>query len=499
MAVCTTTGIPVASTALWAAPGEPLQILFDTSDHGTSYLAYLGAQPTPTNAEWHPHAGVVLETRPLPPAPGPLESRAEWLALWNQTGPPFGRAVVPHIFDAAQPLGPPEFYLSRYEGYFVAARTGTYVFATVSDDASFLLVDDQPVAAWPGWHTVKGGMHGSYTGRLRLDAGVHRLEYDHAQKTHMACAEVAWQPPGADHLEVMPSWAFVPLVRFRVSASESLAGKPAAASFEWDVEEHCQVDDTVLITLRFRALNPAGRFCCWTFPDGVQAEGAEVRHTFIGAGVRTVRLERRGKEREVTPVEATVRVQPRWSQEHECPPDAVARQGRELAVRDPATFTPDELAALVAFADALQEHTWLDFLGTDCLARAGALQPQHAPLFLALARHYIDPEVRRYDLAERALRAGLARHLPDSVVEPRLQLRLADLLLNYATRADEAAELLRRMRASDLTPDERRRREILLADVLLARGETQPAREAYGRISAGTKASPAQDEVRRAA
>jgi len=82
---------------------------------------------------------------------------------------------------------------------FLAPVSGEYVFRTVSDDGSWLLVDGQPVVA-------NGGLHGvdEAVGAVRLSAGVHVLTFVAFDYVSSASAGYDVQLPG--------SLGFVPVI-----------------------------------------------------------------------------------------------------------------------------------------------------------------------------------------------------------------------------------------------------------------------------------------------
>jgi len=67
-----------------------------------------------------------------------------------------GSGVRQWINDPINPFGRSDNYLSEYNGFIQCSETGTYGFATNSDDASFLLIDNKLVTEWPGVHKRTG-------------------------------------------------------------------------------------------------------------------------------------------------------------------------------------------------------------------------------------------------------------------------------------------------------------------------------------------------------
>ncbi|MFO7167503.1 MAG: N-acetylmuramoyl-L-alanine amidase [Chloroflexota bacterium] len=97
------------------------------------------------------------------------------------------------------PLGQTDRFVVMQTRTFLAPVSGEYVFRTVSDDGSWLLVDGQPVVA-------NGGLHGvdEAVGAVRLSAGVHVLTFVAFDYVSSASAGYDVQLPG--------SLGFVPVI-----------------------------------------------------------------------------------------------------------------------------------------------------------------------------------------------------------------------------------------------------------------------------------------------
>lgn len=178
-------GNPVGVKLLWSAPGEPPSWAFDSSSGAKRYFLYVGlpssskvfVAPDPL-AGWNPEAGALLETRSYD---GREVGRVEdFRTLWDKNPVPLGRSLLATVFEGGHRHGPQQNLLSVYHAWFDAPADATYQFATISADASFLLVDGKPVTAWPGRHWWGPGVQGQYHGSIDLTAGPHQLEYDNA-------------------------------------------------------------------------------------------------------------------------------------------------------------------------------------------------------------------------------------------------------------------------------------------------------------------------------
>ncbi|MBI3986827.1 MAG: hypothetical protein HY343_07910 [Lentisphaerae bacterium] len=480
--VVTRGGKAVPSKVLWAAEGEPLKILFDTSDHEQAYDVVVGLEPA-SNAvpDWEPRAGLVLETRDY--AEWPLDTLAQMQDAWGKGRQVFGRSLVPKIFDGIHHHGPSQNFMGRYTGAFWVGNAGAYAFATLSDNSSFLLIDGKPVAEWPGTHNLHGGRRGEHHGQAQLQAGTHSLEYFCVQKAAPAVAAVAWKRPGQDRFEIMRESAFVPVAGFHAADWASAPGGTMAAYFEWTMVEHASAADSTLVTAEFRAI-PLDKDSVyrWNFDDGATATGAVARHVFLCPGLRSVRLEVTDKNHRVSSVEQKVRIHSRWLQVEECPRVVVERQKAELAACNLSALPVRDLRAAAIFAAAEQERVWLVQLGDACLKRKAEFGPDTAGLFALLAGNYEHPDVRALDRALQAYRTAIELKPPDRKLEARTRLQMAGLLIHGLADAGQAAELLRLLDAAQLDEHGKRLQRIYLADIMLAQGDAGQAQEVYLQI-----------------
>ncbi len=483
--VAASNGAAIPAAILWAAEGEPLKIWFDTSGHQEAYELYIGSGPAPPAAPgWQPRAGLVFESRAC--ADPAITNLAQMQSAWDRAAPVLGRSLAPRIFDGLHRHGSSaQPYLGRYRGWFAATGGGDAAFATLSHDASFLLVDGRPVAEWPGRHDVQGELHGEHHGSLRLDPGLHAIDYYLVRPAPYAVAAAAWNIPPAPGFEIIPASAFAPVAAFQAASFAPAPGRPPAPAFEWRMLEHAAAGDATLVTAEFRAIPPGTDrtwICRWTFDDGTARTGAVVRHVFLRPGLRPVRLELSGGDRPGGTLTQNVRLHPQWLQAEECPRPVADRQRAELMTRDLMALPADDLRAAVFFAHADQERAWLAQLGAGCLRRRADFGPGDAGLFFLLADNFEHPEVRDLDRAEDAYRLLLALPPPHAVPVARAVLRWADLLIHGLGRADEAAACLAALDPDRLNADDNRRRRIYQADILLAQGRETQARDSYLRI-----------------
>jgi len=113
---------------------------------------------------------------------------------------------APIDWGAGGPLGQTDQFLIEQSRSFVAPTSGTYTFATTSDDGSWLWVDGQEVVVNPGLHsaTDDNGQFIYVTGQIALNAGPHIVSFKSFERTGLAGAGYMFQPPGEDAFRTLP-------------------------------------------------------------------------------------------------------------------------------------------------------------------------------------------------------------------------------------------------------------------------------------------------------
>ena len=497
--VFTVSGTPVGHELLWAAEGEPTEILFDTSSGEPVYLAYLAAKTTNAPPAWQRSAGLVLETRHYDP-----EAAGDWKdprTLWSRPAKVLGRSLVTQIHHGVHPHGPTRAFASHYKGTLNVANAGDYDFATVSDDASYLLVNGHTVASWPGDHVVHPGRRAQHHGRVRLKAGRQKIEYYNVQDQTQFSVSAAWRPPGSQIFEIIPEQAFAGVTRFDGVGLEVRPGLPPDIGFQWKVHNHSLVDDMALVNVRFRVMADAStRKVQWVFDDGTRASGPEIEHLFPASGLRTVRVELLdGKER-IAARTQTVRVHPRWTQRPDWPEPLLKKQRADLMQRDLSAMPVADLVALVKFAERIEDRPMLDRLGGACLDRSKEeFSAETADAFYRLGFHYQHPEVRRYAPAEKALRLAAELSEDGSQARATAKVHLAGFLIHCREQADAAQLVMKSIDEAKLGSMEARLKRIFEGDALLCQGHAGAARRAYAAVGLVGGADTTEQALRRRA
>ena len=490
----------VPHEAVWRAPYDPWRIRF-AAGGGQRWRVRLAddAPASFTGATWTARAGVLLETRALPP--GPAETLDDFEQLWARGSRVLGRSEVGRIFHGLHPHGPDAPLLARYDGWLRIGTAGRHRFATVTDDASFLLVNDRLVASWGGWHALAGGERGEHGGDVTLPRGLCKLTLLNAQQDPEFLAGAYWQPPGAQRPAPIPAEAFEPVGATRITGVTASVAAQAGAAFGWEMEQHFATDDQCWILVRLRVLAPAGgdtRYA-WRADDGATGTEPEWTHLFYTPGERGVTLDVLRDGRVAGRLSRRLRVHPVGLQRHAFDDEAFARLRAAGAMEAGASLPPQDLGNAILLADTAQAAPLLTVFGEAALKRLAEFPCDQLQPLYRLGYHFQSPAVRRYDAAARCWRALIAcPGAPDDLVA-RTQLHLAGLLIHSGGGLGEALGLLQACRTAHLDDGDRRLHLIYRGDGAAAVGDRDQAARLYREAGGTVAADDTAFEVRRAA
>ncbi len=253
-----------------------------------------GALPRP----WQAQRGVLLRTYHRKDAPHAekLETIRQRIAAASQQG----AGYRPNgISDGFNPFGQSDNYLSYYEGWLRIETAGEYAFATVSDDGSWVVINDQEVVAWPGAHGIGGGERGEHHGLITLQRGVARVRYYHEEGNGGQMAYLAWRPPGAERVIPIPANQWLSVRSAKVGRHEARQGHVLAvadvtiANTYWIADSQDRQATLVRCVSHSVAREGKIRNVRWTFGDGLSAEAngqGAVEHVFFRLGRPSVTL-----------------------------------------------------------------------------------------------------------------------------------------------------------------------------------------------------------------
>jgi tetratricopeptide (TPR) repeat protein len=487
LAVVDAAGTPVPFRVVAMGPGDRVVVAFRMTQL-LNYYVYLnpvtGAPgETAPAQQWEPHSGVLLRTFKWGLERADLDTLDGFRALVRASKHMYGGGYRDAIFQGPNPYGPSDRYVSIFTAYLPITEPGRYQFATNSDDASLLYVDDTLVAQYLGRHGA-AATYGQRNGAIELAAGVHRLDYYHAEDTGWQACVAGWKKPGDRFFSLIPKGAFVPIVYARVRQYDTPDG--VVPDFACRVSEvYASEDGTMaLVGVRFDAV-PSGVLdpgaYRWTFGDGESAEGKTVEHVYLAQGIVPVTLEILDKQGPQQTVRHWVGV---WHlEESNTGNPERTRAGFEqvLAAYSLGAQPTAALETLCAFykGDRTMDSRRMPICqelvkrlkGTD-LPKALAYSFELAGLYEALAPG-------RTVQVRRDIYASIIERAADEALKARAHLMLGEVLLFYDQNATEAIEHFRCVRDLACPDDVRRLAAIRIGDAHLELGQVQQAREAY--------------------
>ncbi|MEW6359949.1 MAG: PKD domain-containing protein [Planctomycetota bacterium] len=298
-----------------AGPGDYAKIAFRLAQGAKTYHIYYGNAKAEKPAEtWEPKRGLLLEVR---------QFRGPGFQTWGQMQQSLdrakelvmGRTFAPNVFLGYNPFGETANYIAIYTGWLAIPSRGDYVFATTSDDASFLFLDDKLLVSWPGTHRA-APYAAQFEVARAMQPGLHKFAYYHAQAIDQAAAVAAWLPPWSlkelppaddrqnraarlewmkqNRFEVIPASAFPPVTK-GVLKDYRVHGAQLAPDFEVENVGEAAVGEEHIQRIKFTdATTPVRGFAVvtqrWDFGDGNTATGSPVEHVYLRDGAYKVTL-----------------------------------------------------------------------------------------------------------------------------------------------------------------------------------------------------------------
>jgi len=290
-----------------------LQILFYVEGKKREkFYAYFGNRSAEKPSySWVPQTGeLVLETRKKTDRHHPANLK-QMLRGFNSSSTVYNKGNRKKIDDSENPFGPNDYYYSYYRGHINCPVEGEYWFATNSDDASFLLIDGKLVTGWPMSHTKDGGVNKplvniwSKRNRLRLNAGVHLIEYYQEEGVGSQMARAGWKRPGDEDFEIIPEESFVSSLNAAQNSFEE-KGSPPSVFFNYVPVRKIQFAgiEGEFATLKFinkTSLTERGKIeYHWNFGDGTYSDKKEPEHTFVADREYNITLTARWTDRKET-------------------------------------------------------------------------------------------------------------------------------------------------------------------------------------------------------
>ena len=524
--VFTSLGRRVNGQLLWARQGEPMEILFDSSHGSVIYYVYLvhkegtAGKNKSTASLWEPKAGLVLETRRTNKNYPECDKLSGLLRVWNEVAEPVGRSMVGNIHHGFPIHRLPEFAppgagqgaaekgsmaMYRYKGFFETEKAGQYVFATASNWGAHLLIDGKEVVSWPGKHDYRAGIRGRKQGRIRLEPGVHKLEYLNCIRWGGMFTLAAWQVPKGK-LGLMTRSDFLPVGRYVATGIGYNELTKDGGSFQWQIVDDWQlaqrpgasasvkpgVGGAALVQMRFKVIRAKGTekySYRWKFDDGKIETGDSVEHVFLRTGMCLVTFEVLEGQEVVAEVTQEVHAHALWDKvEHE--PENIQTFEKAISESDFSAVPIAALVNLYAFADGLERPELKQQVVAALMKRVNELvvESRHRRFCFELGRYLRSAPVRQYEQALRLFTSLREKSTEDKRIQQQAMVAQAELLLQCFGEVQEATQILSQLENErNLDKEVAHRFGAVWAETLIAVGEVQRAREMLGNLVESSK------------
>jgi len=516
-------GTAVGSDLLWTAPGEPATLLFDSSSGAKQYKIYLGSNWPALHLD-NPKSGVILESRAGNGKP--INSLNDMLQAWNQSTTVYGRGVVESLFEGGHRFGPQGNIFEHFQGWFDVAAPEHLQLATISNDASFILVDGKEVVEWPGLHDFHQGLQGERQGAVDLTPGVHLLEcynafvQDKDRHRPLLCCLAANGGALPQWTMLMPRTGFfrpighAHVVDYQLESNTpgtGAGGSAPAYAIDWLINGQSvigpDVPDIGLISVQLTCRPQTTGTVTWTFDDGTTVQGAAVQHLFPRPGMRTIRLSVTDGTKDLGSLVQTISIHPNWTQLTTYPPQLTPAHLTDLMGRDPATFSASDLAGCVAVFGVFKSSDGLLKILPVVCARMKEMPEADLPYIQTAGLYLAREDWLHFTEASQLLRALVDRCFcstgqpsPQRVmVGSEARLALAQLTLKVSDHTDEVKSLMDGVNVQALTGEEHRAFNILRADLALAKGDVAGARKQYQALTGAPSGPDARSSIRRTA
>ncbi len=488
--VATTARTLVPSRVLMVGPGDQVRVAFALRGVGRRFYVYFGNRnPPPVTKPLEIRRGVLLETW-LHPGGG-IKTLPQVQKVFAKAKRLLGRDFRSNVFLGHNPFGPRSNIASRFTAYLKCPAAGQYNFACSSQDASFLLVDDELVVANGGHHLPQRDIR--MRGNVRLDKGLHKLTFYHVNVTGDPIAVAAWQAPGDKRIWPIPAKSFAPVFRAAPGAMEQY-GKSMGVDFIPSYGGETFLQNRYYQRWVFRAMTVGnlGRKVDlqWDFGDGQKAASPKAEHVYLMPGEHTVSLSAKTYRGVLTRTNRIFVSRP-WDQVAANRLDSVVQHARIVSGYDFAALTAEANAQAILLLERARAGDAVRRAGEAFIAR-GAAPPSLISEVVPMIAEAMEPKQRQATFLKAAEMTRNASVRAD-MTERAGRVSLIDL--GDTQGAMSIFQRVVRQFGALTTGSAIRRAKIGIGDVWRVRGDYEEARKAYTTAGYGPKVNVARLEI----
>lgn len=470
---------------LQVGPGDLVRIAFEAVPTINRYYIYYGNPQAPAPPPWDIQRGVLLEARRWPGGDD-INRLAQVQAAWAKAEP-LGADFVSHISFGHNPFAEEgTATVFHYVGWFIPPRPGTYTVATSSNDASWVLIDEREVVAWPGRHgAVSDARHAK---EVSLTQSLHRLDYWHVNLSGSMMAVAAWQVPEGKDFRPIPPDVFLPVAAAKL-VEVDLRGERAVADFAVENVGESWWPDRYPVRMQFTNLSKGvdvarGGRADWDFGDGQTGSGPNPTHVYLAPGDYAVTLKvSRGTL--ASTFRTKVHVDRDWWRQAGRDIEPIARYAQEVAKYDLQKLdVPNLILAVDLFEHQKMRPPLLAAAGELALRRSGVRESEVLAKGLLLGE-----KLRAAGQADEAIKVygTVEKRLKQPGGQAQVAVQIGETLLKDLFRYDDAEKEYQRALKTYATAGQDRvirRAHIGLGDVWRHRGDGAKAREEYATATA---------------
>lgn len=282
----------VPCRVLMDGPADQVRVAFALRGAGRYYVYFGNPKADAPKEKLDIRRGVLLEMWGFPG--GPFRTLGHVQDVFYKAKNLLGRDFRDRIWNAHNPFGPQAAVAATYTGWLNVIAEGEYTFATSSQNASFLLLDDQLLVDNGGAHGPQADI--TRNAKTKLTAGLHKLTFLHVSNGGDPVAVVAWCPPWETDkrkFTFVPPGSYAPVVRAAPGMLEQ-AGQSAGIDFLYDHAGESFVENRYYQRFTFNALaagqSPRNVQWKWDFGDGQTASDPQPQHVYLVPGEYKVTL-----------------------------------------------------------------------------------------------------------------------------------------------------------------------------------------------------------------